>query len=75
MPSIRTLADIDNGHYSVHAHCNLCRHHRELSLASLIEKLGADFELAEMRLRARCSACSARAPDVVVHTNHDGRVD
>ena len=73
MPVIRTLADIDDGHHHVWAHCNACGHSRELRLAALIERLGADFELRELRLRARCTQCRAVAPDVVVHCNHDGR--
>lgn len=71
--SLETLSDIDDGHHGVHAHCNICRHSRELSLAALIAKLGGDFDLMELRLRAVCTNCGARAPNVVVHTLHDGR--
>ena len=73
MPTIRTLHDIDDGHHRVWAHCKACGHSSELHLAALIVRLGADFELAELRLRVVCSRCRAVAPDVVVYCNHDGR--
>lgn len=72
--TIRTLRDIA-GRYSLAACCDRsrCGHSLQLDVRELIAKLGADFELAELRRRARCSKCGARAPEVRVQMVHDGR--
>lgn len=71
--TICTLRDIA-GRERLFAQCDrlVCEHFRELDVGDLMARYGADFELAELRRRVKCSKCGARPPEVRVQMVGDG---
>jgi DNA-directed RNA polymerase subunit RPC12/RpoP len=63
--AIRTIGDLGERN-QLYAHCQRCRHRRQLDLAALRERHGPDLSLTRLRARLRCSRCGARS----VETRH-----
>jgi hypothetical protein len=58
-PSVRTIRDLARAKLALVAVCQRCRHRHLLFPLDLAERVGADFLVAELAPRLRCTACKA----------------
>ncbi len=61
---METIAEHAEDHIH-HAHCGTCQHSADVDMAYWIEKLGADYMMADFRKRFRCSACGSKNVRVI----------
>jgi hypothetical protein len=59
-PTIKTIRDLAKAKLAVDVVCRRCRHRQLLFPMSLAERVGADFPVAELPRRLRCTGCQAR---------------
>ena len=61
-PSIKPvpLSDLDPDE-TLRCTCNMCAHEKFLSIAMLVERLGSDFPIPDVRKVVTCSACGVKA--------------
>jgi hypothetical protein len=57
--NIRTLRDLARAKLALVAVCQRCRHRHLLFPLDLAERLGANFLVAELSPRLRCTECKA----------------
>jgi hypothetical protein len=58
-PSVRTVRDLARAKLAPVAVCQRCRHRHLLFPLDLAERLGANFLVAELARRLRCTECKA----------------
>lgn len=58
--AIRTLADLAERNH-LYAHCNRCRHARQLDVPMLLARFGP-LTFGRLKNRLRCARCGARRP-------------
>ena len=64
-PSVRTVRDLAQAKLALVAVCQRCRHRHLLFPLDLAERLGADFLVADLAQRLRCTDCKALGMAVV----------
>ena len=60
MPRPVTLAELANQGLDVWAWCNGCSHHAVLPVGDLTAKLGPEYPVPHVGLRAYCRECGSR---------------
>ena len=50
--------------FHLYAECERCQRSVQLSIEKLIERLGGDFPITDVRTRLRCTSCCIRSQDV-----------
>lgn len=72
-----TIQQLIDERMSVHAYCHerTCRHHRELPLDLLRERLGPDHPAmaSDLERHLKCSKCGGKQLGLIYTPNDDGR--
>ena len=50
--------------FHLYAECERCQRSMQLNLEKLIERLGDDFPITELRAKLRCTSCNIRGQDL-----------
>ena len=62
-PSPATLGNLKDQELDVLAWCNACGHNAVLALGPLVDRLGRDHPVPDVRQVMRCSECGSREVD------------
>ena len=60
---MQTLADLSRS-FQLYAVCVSCQRMERLPLAALIDRLGREFLVTELRSKLRCQRCQVRTEDL-----------